>query len=113
MHAHLIVQRFIEAHLSLMHAARRRVLSQAVAAVVAGHYLSLSRIARSLSGSIRLKAALKRVDRLIGHRRIEQEARLVGALLLEQLSKLSGPLIIVVDWSPVNPGAAWWSCVRR
>ena len=106
MHAYGIVQRFIESHLVLMHAARRRVLAQAVGAVVAGHYLSLTRIARALSGSIKLKAALKRVDRLIGHRRIEQEACLVGALLLEQLGKLSGPLIIVVDWSAVNPGGS-------
>jgi hypothetical protein len=107
MHAHHIVQRFIDSHLMLMHAARRQVLGQAVAAVVAGHYLSLTRIARALSGPIRLKAALKRIDRLIGHRRIEQEARLVGALLLEQLSKLSGPLVIVVDWSAVNPGGSF------
>ena len=71
MHAHGIVQRFIESHLSVMHAARRRVLSQAVAAVVAGHYLSLSRIARSLSGSIRLKAAAQAggsTDRTSAHR---------------------------------------------
>jgi len=66
MHAQHIVQRFIESHLMAMHAARRRVLVQAVAAVVAGHYLSLTRIARALSGSVRLKAALKRIERLIG-----------------------------------------------
>jgi len=107
MHAYRIVQRFIESHLRLMHAARRQVLAQAVAAIVAGHSVSLTRIARALSGSIRLKAALKRVDRLIGHRRIEQEARLVGALLLKQLSKLSAPLVIVVDWSAVNPGGSF------
>ena len=107
MHALDIVQRFVESHLQLMHAARRAVLAQAVAAVMQGHYVSLTRIARALAGCVRLKAAIKRIDRLIGNGRIEQEARLVGALLLEQLSKLSGPLVIVVDWSAVNPGSSF------
>lgn len=107
MHAFDMVVRFIESQLSAMHAGRRRVLAQAVAAVMSGHYLSLTRIARGLSGSVRLKAALKRIDRLIGNGRIEQEARLVGALLLEQLSKLEGPLLIAVDWSAVNPGSSF------
>ena len=107
MHAQDIVQRFIHLHLSAMHAARRKVLVLAVSAIVGGHFLSLTRIARAMSGSLRVKAALKRVDRLIGHGRIEQEAGLVGALLLEQLSRLSGPLVIIVDWSPVNPGGSF------
>jgi hypothetical protein len=107
MHAQDIVQRFIHLHLGAMHAARRKVLVLAVSAIVGGHFLSLTRIARAMSGSIRVKAALKRVDRLIGHGRIEEEAGLVGALLLEQLSRLSGPLVIIVDWSPVNPGGSF------
>ncbi len=107
MHAFDMVLRFIDAHLAAMHAARRQVLAQAVAAVMSGHYLSLTRIARGLTGSVRLKAALKRIDRLIGNGRIEQEARLVGALLLEQLSKRAGPLVIAVDWSAVNPGSSF------
>jgi len=107
MHAQHIVQGFIQSHLVQMHAGRRKVLVQAVGAIVAGHFLSLTRIARALSGAVRLKAALKRVDRLIGHGRIEQEACMVGALLLEQLSRLSGTLVILVDWSPVNPGGSF------
>jgi len=90
-----------------MHALRRPVFAQAVCAVMGGQHLSLTRIARGLtSGSVKLKAALKRIDRLIGNGRIEQETRLVGALLLEQLSKGQGPLVIVVDWSAVNPGSS-------
>jgi Transposase DDE domain len=107
MHAQHIVQGFIQTHLVGMHAARRKVLAQAVGAIVTGHFLSLTRIARALSGAVKLKAALKRVDRLIGHGRIEQEARLVGSRLLEQLSRVSCPLVILVDWSPVNPGGSF------
>jgi hypothetical protein len=107
MHARNIVQRFVETRLELMHAARRQVLVAAVTAVMGGHYLSLTRLARGLSGAAGLKAALKRVDRLIGHPRIEQETRLVGAAIVGQLSRMGGPLVIAMDWSAVSPGGTF------
>ena len=107
MHAKDIVQRFVETRLQLMHAARRQVLVAAIAAVMGGHFLSLTRLARGLSGAAGLKAALKRIDRLIGHPRIEEEARLVGAAIMERLSRMGGPLVIAVDWSAVSPGGTF------
>lgn len=107
MHAKQIVQRFVETRLKLMHAARRQVLVAAVTVVMSGHYLSLTRLARGLSGETGLKAALKRIDRLIGHPRIEQEAQLAGAAILGQLSRMGGPLVIAVDWSAVSPGGTF------
>ena len=107
MHAKQIVQRFVETRLKLMHAARRQVLVAAVTVVMGGHLLSLTRLARGLSGETGLKAALKRIDRLIGHPRIEQESQLAGAAILEQLSRMGGPLVIAVDWSAVSPGGTF------
>ena len=103
MHAQKIVRRFINTHLSLMHAARRQMLCAAVAAAMAGHALSLSRLARAVTGSGRLKAALKRIDRLIGCARIEQEVELTAQALLKQLSRVGQTLVIAVDWSAVAP----------
>ncbi len=60
MHAQDIVQRFIQLHLSAMHAARRKVLVLAVGAIVGGHFLSLTRIARAMSGRVRVKVELTR-----------------------------------------------------
>jgi hypothetical protein len=51
-----------------------------------------------------LKASIKRVERLIGNARIEQEAHIIGQQLVEQLCRVREPLIIAVDWSAVNPG---------
>src|SRR6267378_2465014 len=99
MHAQLIVQRFVDTHLSLMHAARRQLLC----AAVAGHVLSLSRLARAVTGSGRLKAALKRIDRLMGCVRIEHEVELAAQALLRQLCRAGQPLVIAVDWSAVAP----------
>jgi hypothetical protein len=106
-HATKIVQNFIHKHLSLIHAARRELLCAAVCAVMGGHLLSLSRLARALMGQSTQKAALKRVDRLMGNQRIAQEAQVVGAALLRTLCRGAQPLVIAVDWSEVAPDAAF------
>ena len=107
MHAHVIVQRFIETQLTRIHAARRPALTAAVTALMQGHFLSLSRLARGLCATTGLKAALKRIDRLIGHARIEDEARWVACAIAARLKTQGGPLVIAIDWSAVGPGGAF------
>jgi hypothetical protein len=72
-----------------------------------GHFLSLSRLARALMGESTQRAALKRMDRLIGNARIGREARVVGAALVRLLCRGGQPLVIAVDWSAVSPGGAF------
>jgi hypothetical protein len=102
-HAAKIVRQFVHKHLNVIHAARRELLCAVVSAVMGGHLLSLSRLARGLMGQGSHKAALKRVDRLIGNSRIAQEAQVIGAALLRQCSQGARPLVIAVDWSEVAP----------
>ena len=107
-HARKIVQGFVQTHLSRIHASRRELWCAAVSAVMRGHLLSLSRLARALirqDGT--QKAALKRVDRLMGNPRIGQEAQVVGATLLRTLCRGGQPLVIAVDWSAVTPGGVF------
>ena len=106
-HARKIVQGFVHGQLRLIHAARCELWCAAVSAVMGGHWLSLSRLARALMGESTQRAALKRVDRLIGNKRIGQEARVVGAALLRVLCRGGQPLVIAVDWSAVAPGGAF------
>ncbi|HEV7431436.1 MAG TPA: IS4 family transposase [Steroidobacteraceae bacterium] len=102
-HARMIVQGFVHRQLILIHAARRELLCAAVSAVMSGHLLSLSRLARGLMGQSTQRAALKRVDRLMGNARIAQEAQVIGAALLRTLCRSGQPLVIAVDWSQVAP----------
>jgi hypothetical protein len=102
-HARKIVAGFVHKHLSLIHASRRELWCAAVSAVMSGHLLSLSRLARALIGQSTHKAALKRVDRLMGNQRIGQEAQVVAAALLRTLCQGGPPLVIAVDWSAVAP----------
>jgi len=83
------------------------LLCAAVSAVMGGHLLSLSRLARALMGESTQRAALKRVDRLLGNQRIGQEAQVVGAALLRTVCRGGQPLVIAVDWSAVCPGGAF------
>ena len=106
-HARKIVQGFVHQHLRQIHAARRELWCAAVSAVMGGHMLSLSRLARALMGQSTQKAALKRVDRLLGNQRIGQEAQVVAAALLRTLCRDGRPLVIAVDWSAVSPGGVF------
>lgn len=103
-HARNIVQRFVRSQLSSIHAARQDVWCAAVLAVMSGQWLSLSRLARGLMGAGTLKAALKRVDRLVGNARIAREAHDIGAALIRRLCPGTQPVVIAVDWSAVAPG---------
>lgn len=107
MHAQHIVQRFVDAQLGSIHALRRAVLVAAVCAVMAGHFLSLTRLARGLCHQGRLKAAIKRIDRFLGHERIKRETEAAGAALLNRLCQLGAPIVIALDWSASSPGGTF------
>src|SRR5258708_37986618 len=72
---------------------------------MAGNALRLSCLARAeaVTGPGRMKAALKRIDRLMGCARIEQEVELTAQALLKQLSRVGQTVVIVVDCSAVAP----------
>ncbi len=83
MHAEKMVQRFFETHLGAIHDSRRQVLGSLVWMAMLGSALSLSRLARSLAqrGGT-MKSGLKRVDRYVGHPRVESEQAHAARALL-------------------------------
>ena len=107
-HAKKIVGEFVHQHLKLIHAARQALWCAAVSAVMAGQMLTLLRLARGLTGQGTHKAALKRVDRLLGNARIARETEVIAAALLRTwCQRAELPLVIAVDWSEVAPGGAF------
>lgn len=91
MHATQILHRFSDTHFPTIHASRRGCLIDAAGSVMQGNPLRLSRIGR---GMVRrqgtFKAALKRVDRLVGNPRIEAENRQASCAIVSQLCALRG-----------------------
>lgn len=103
MHAQSIVQGFFDRHLQAIHRSRIPGYVSSVVVVMEGADLTLSRLARAQIGEGRMRAALKRADRLIGCARIEEEAKIVGQALMQRLVASGQPLTIAVDWSSVAP----------
>ena len=106
-HASRIVTSFVRKHLQAIHACRRDLWGAALNSVMNGCWLSLSCLARGLVKQGTLKAALKRMDRLIGCPRVQSEARAVGEAMVRLLCRGSGPVVIAVDWSPVTPAGTF------
>src|SRR5258708_25170742 len=92
MHAHLTVQRFVDTHLSLMHAARRKLLCAAVAAAMAGHALRLSRLARAVAvtGPGPPEGGPQRIRPPLGLARLQEEDELTAPALPQQPSPGGG-----------------------
>lgn len=107
MHAEKILRRFVATQMQGIHASRRGCLIDAVCAVTRGSPLRLSGIARGMTGSGTRKAALKRVDRLLGNARIEAENACASQAIVNQLCAVSRELVIAVDWSSVAPGGGY------
>lgn len=106
-HANRIVTSFVRKHLEAIHASRRDLWSAAVNSVLSGCWLSLSRVAYGLMGQGTFKAALKRVDRLLGCSRVKREACVIGEALTRMVCRSGGPVVLAVDWSPVAPAGTF------
>jgi Transposase DDE domain len=101
MHAITILQKSLSEAFSTMHAARANVLLGAVFALLLGRRLILMELARSWPGAIRVRAPLKRVDRLLSNRHLGVERVVLYAAMARWLVRGPRP-IIVVDWSDLD-----------
>lgn len=68
-----------------IHAARRRVLFAVVAGALRGGVLSLSGLGRALPGAAYARHKIKRVDRLLGNRKLNAERSAIYAALTRRL----------------------------
>ncbi len=102
MHAVAVLQKCLSSVFNRMHAARAHVLLGAVAALLLGRRLILMDLARHFPGAERVRAPLKRLDRLLGNRHLDREAKPLYAAMARWLIRHPRP-VIVVDWSDLKP----------
>lgn len=103
--------RFLRTHLRhtcpTVHAKRFAVLLLAVETVTRYHRLTLTALGRALRSAALVKHNIKRMDRLLGNRRLERErTRLYAALAQWMLTGLRQP-ILVIDWADLTPNRHW------
>jgi hypothetical protein len=106
MHATAVLQTCLGDALGAMHTLRARVLLGAVAALGRGRRLVLMDLARAWPGAERVRAPLKRLDRLLGNRHLHAERSRLYAALIPWLIRQSQP-VILIDWSPLKADGRW------
>lgn len=106
MHATGMLRKSLREAFTAMHAARVHVLLGAVSALLLGRRLVLMDLARSWPGAIRVRAPLKRLDRLLSNRHLDHERTLLYAAMGRALVRTTRP-VIVVDWSALDHRGCW------
>src|SRR3990172_9424292 len=101
MHAVSVLQKCLSSVFDRMHAARRRVLLGAVAALLMSRRLILMELARAWPNAERVRAPLKRLDRLLNNAHLAREAEPLYGAMARWLIRGARP-IIVIDWSDLK-----------
>jgi hypothetical protein len=101
-HAPAILHRCLDPLLVPIHRTRLAALFAAVSACVLGPGLTLTDIGRRFAGATALRHKLKRADRLLGNRALQQQAGVVyGAMCRVTLARIR-ELVVLVDWSDLK-----------
>ena len=102
MHAQQIIQEFLGAECPFIHAKRRACIA-AMAQAGSDGGLSLMGMSRVVSGTTSIRHKIKRCDRLLSNRQLENERHLIyGAIARRVLSGITQP-VIMIDWSDLCP----------
>lgn len=110
MHAQRILRRTLAGVLDPMHASRRRVLLQALQALIDGRRLTMTDLSRSWPGATFSHAPLKAVDRLLSNIHIQQAIFPLSRAMSAWLLRTPSPLL-VVDWVDLRRDGCW--CALR
>lgn len=106
MRASEVLQRCLASALTPMHALRSRTLLLAVESLLAGRRLVLIDLARSWLGAERVRAPLKRLDRLLSNGQLHAERERLYGAMVRWLMRHPEP-VIVVDWCRLKPDGGW------
>jgi hypothetical protein len=106
MHASDILQKCFADVFIQMHAARVRVLVGAVTALLSCRRLVLMDLARAWPGAQRVRAPLKKLDRLLSNPHLQQERARVYQHIARWLVRAHQP-VIIVDWSTLKRDESW------
>lgn len=101
-----VLQKCFPVVMGRMHAYRRAALLAAVTCLLSCRRLILMDMARSCPGAQRVRAPLKRLDRLLSNPRLGQEREALYGAMMQWLVRHENPLILV-DWSDLHEDCRW------
>ena len=107
MHVKQILTRCFSSVFNSIHASRRAVLLRSVEALVTGHRLTLTDIARSWPGAMFMHVPLKALDRLLSNRHMQTHRLALQRNIARCL--LHGPMPeVIVDWADLKGDGRWY-----
>jgi hypothetical protein len=106
MHATKVLQKILSPVIARLDARNVRNLLFAVEALLAGRRLTLMELARHFPGAERVRAPLKRLDRLLGNPRVQAVRTEIYRAALVWLIRSPRP-VLVVDWSELKSDGRW------
>jgi hypothetical protein len=106
MHAATVLQKCLSLVFEQMHATRAAVLVGAVQALLLGRRLILMDLARAWPGAQRVRAPLKRLDRLLSNVHLQSERVALYRAMAQWLLRHDRP-IIIIDWSALRADDRW------
>lgn len=106
MHAAAVLQKCLSVVFDGMHAVRARTLIGAVQALLASRRLILMDLARAWPGAERVRAPLKRLDRLLSNRYIQAQREAFYQAMMRWLIRHPHPLLLI-DWSDLHEDCRW------
>jgi hypothetical protein len=106
MHATKVLQKILSPVVARLDVRNARNLFFAVEALLVGRRLTLMELARHFPGADRVRAPLKRFDRLLGNRQVQalRASCYQGALFW--LLRMPRP-VLIVDWSEIKSDGRW------
>lgn len=78
---------------------RQKSLIDATNAVINGAFLTLTSIGRHLTGTASVKNKIKRVDRLLGNRHLQNEVSTIFQRITQKITRGMSRVVILIDWS--------------
>jgi hypothetical protein len=104
MRAMKIVHRVLRKSRVSVHAARLKAIYFAVEALLNGGKLSLSSLGRAARTWVAPKHSIKRIDRLLGNRKLHGELQLFFKAITRSLIEPGSRPLILLDWTKIEYG---------
>jgi hypothetical protein len=99
MRADRLLLEFLGDHIASVHSARVRALLAAVAALIRGGDLAVSRLGRAIAGPCKVKHGIKRVDRLYGNRHLRLDRLAFYRGIAHGVIRTNVRPVITIDWT--------------
>jgi hypothetical protein len=104
MRASLSLRRTLLPLLDGIHEKRREAAFDVAASLLRGGRLTLTELGRAMPGSVVPKHNIKKVDRLLGNKRLHQEHQTFFRAIAHVLLDRARSPIVLVDWTDLNNG---------